>query len=148
MTAGSWLQIPRGDHHYYFLFYFITFFFLWPHLWHVEVLRLGVESELQPMPQPLQHQIQGTCVTHTAACSNTGSLTHWVKPGIEPEHSQRQCWVLNPVSLNGTSHLYTFKFLLLLLLRMFPPGALLKTDFPLTCLANRCVFLAHSFPGE
>ena len=27
---------------------------LWPHLWHMEIPRLGVESELQlrPMPQP------------------------------------------------------------------------------------------------
>ena len=29
-----------------FLFNFI-FFFLWPHLWHVEVPRLGVEPQLQ-----------------------------------------------------------------------------------------------------
>ena len=35
------------------------FFFLWPHLWHMEVPRLGVTSELQPLawPQPQQHWI-------------------------------------------------------------------------------------------
>ena len=26
---------------------FLLLFFLWPHLWHMEVLRLGAESELQ-----------------------------------------------------------------------------------------------------
>ena len=32
---------------YFFLFLFLFLFFLWPHAWHMEVPKLGVESELQ-----------------------------------------------------------------------------------------------------
>ena len=57
----------------------MVFLFLWLHLWHMEVLRLGVELELPlgPMPQPHQHQMRAASVTYTTACINTGSLTHW-----------------------------------------------------------------------
>ena len=50
------------------------FFFLRPHLWHMEIPRVGVKSELQLRltPQPQQHQIQATSVTYIAACGNTG----------------------------------------------------------------------------
>ena len=61
-----------------FLSFFFFFVFLWPHLRHTEVLRLGVESELQLL-----------CVTYTTAHSNAGSLTHW-SPGTEPASS----WIL------------------------------------------------------
>ena len=56
---------------------FIYFFFLGPHLWHMEVTRLGVELELQlrPVPQPQQCRIQAPSLTYAAACSNAGSLT-------------------------------------------------------------------------
>ena len=55
-----------------------SFFFLWWHLWHMEVLSLGVESELQ-LPvytQPQQCGIQATYATYIAACGNTRYLTH------------------------------------------------------------------------
>ena len=57
--------------------------FLWLHLWHMEVPRLGVELELQlrPIPQPEQHHIPDASATYTAVCGNTRSLTHWVRPG-------------------------------------------------------------------
>ena len=35
------------------------------------------------MPQPQQWQIQATSVTYTTDHGNTGSLTHWARPGIE-----------------------------------------------------------------
>ena len=56
---------------------FFFFFFSGLHLWHVEVPRLGDESELQPWPtpQPQQHQIWATSATYSAAQSNAGSLT-------------------------------------------------------------------------
>ena len=44
------------------------FFFLWPHLWHVEVPRLGVELELQL-------QIYATAMA-TVDLSHTGDLCH------------------------------------------------------------------------
>ena len=43
-----------------------------------------------PTPQPQQCQIQATSATYTTAHSNTESLTHWAKPGIEPTSS----WIL------------------------------------------------------
>ena len=48
------------------------------------------------LQQPRQHQIWAVSVTHTVASSNTGSLTHWARPGIEPSSSYRQHQVLNP----------------------------------------------------
>ena len=46
---------------------FCFFFFLGPHLRHMEVPWLGVESELQPTSQPQQHQIHATSMTYAAA---------------------------------------------------------------------------------
>ena len=54
-----------------FFFFFCLFVFLGLYLQPMEVLRLGVESELQ-LP------------AYTTAHSNVGSLTHWARPGIEP----------------------------------------------------------------
>jgi len=55
-----------------------NYFFLGPHPQHMEVPRLGAESELQllAMPQPRQCQIQTVSATHIAACGKVGSLTH------------------------------------------------------------------------
>ena len=63
---------------FWFFLFFFFFVFLWPHLCHMEVPRLGVKSELQlrPTPQPWPHQIQAASVTYTTVCSNTNSLTH------------------------------------------------------------------------
>ena len=44
LTHGlTWLQGKLKKHS---LFLFLLFFFLGPNLWHMEVLRLGVKSEL------------------------------------------------------------------------------------------------------
>ena len=40
-------------HSWVFFFFFHSFFFLGLHLWHMEIPRLGVESELQLLAQPL-----------------------------------------------------------------------------------------------
>ena len=80
------------------LFYFIVFLGL-HHLRHMEVPRLGIESELyswQPTPQPQQGQIWAVSATYTAAHSNTQSLTHWGRPGIEPATS----WMLDTFLLS------------------------------------------------
>ena len=39
------------------------------------------------MPQPQQRRIWATSVTYTTAHGNTGSTTHWARPGIEPTSS-------------------------------------------------------------
>ena len=71
---------------------YIFFFFLGPHLQHMEVPRLGVNRSCscRPTPQPQQHGIWAMSATYTTAHSNTGSLTHWARPGIEPTTS----WLL------------------------------------------------------
>ena len=48
-------------------------------------------------------------LNYTAACGNTGSLTHWGRLGIEPTSSQRQCLVLNPLSHNRNSKINHFE---------------------------------------
>ena len=40
--------------------------------------------------QPHQHRTWAVSANYTAAHHNTGSLTHWLKPGIEPTSS----WIL------------------------------------------------------
>ena len=63
--------------------------FLGPHLWRMEVPRLGVEAGLQhrPTPQPQQCGIQAAPVTYTTAHGNARSLTHGVRPGIKSASS-------------------------------------------------------------
>ena len=65
------------------------FCFLGPHLQHMEVPRLGVESELQLLAFTTTQDPSGTA-TYTTAHGNAGSLTHWVRPRIEPAFS----WIL------------------------------------------------------
>ena len=69
------------------LFFFFFFFcFLGLHSRHMEVTRLGPNRSYScwPTPQPQQHQIWATSSTYTTAHSIAGSLTYWVRPGIEP----------------------------------------------------------------
>ena len=66
----------------------IVCFFLGPHPWHMEVPRLGVELELQLR---LHH-------SH----SNTGSLTHWARPGIKPASSRILVGFINRWARKGT----------------------------------------------
>ena len=61
-----------------------------------------LEPQLGPTPQPRQHWIGATSVTHPTVCGNTRSLTHWARPGIKPTSSQRQCQVPNSLSHIGT----------------------------------------------
>ena len=63
-----------------FLFFFFFFIFLGPHLWHMEVPRLGVEQELQP-----------TAYTTVTAMSDLSCLCNL-------HHSSWQHWILNPLS--------------------------------------------------
>ena len=64
---------------YLFLFMYL-FCFLGPHLWHMEVPRLGVKSELELL----------ACTTATA----TQDLSHvW-----DLHHSSWQCWIPDPLA--------------------------------------------------
>ena len=62
------------------IIYKFTFLFLWPYLQHIEVPRLGVESELQQLAY----------TTATAMLD----LSHI----CDVHHSSWQRWILNPLS--------------------------------------------------
>ena len=61
------------------------FFFLGPHIQHMEVPRLGVNQSYscQPIPHPQQCGIGAASATYTKAHGNARSLIHWVKSGIK-----------------------------------------------------------------
>ena len=79
-----WIVYPNSSLYFHFHLYFFCFglfVFLGLHRQHMEVPRLGVQSE--------QRQIRAASATYTTAHGNTGSLTHW-RPGIKPMSS----WIL------------------------------------------------------
>ena len=57
-----------------------TFFFLGPHLWHMEgsspARGSNQGSSCWPLSQPQQHHFRATSATYAAACGNSGSFTH------------------------------------------------------------------------
>ena len=83
---------------WYILFFFFTFSVL--HLRHMEVPRIGVESELQ-LPAYTTATGRGnqlTSATYTTAHHNTGFSTQQARSGIEPTSS----WI--PVGFMTASH--------------------------------------------
>ena len=65
---------------FFYYFIFILFVFLGLYLWHMEVPRLGVESELQPLAYTIaiaMPDLNHICNLH---------------------HSSQQCRILNPLS--------------------------------------------------
>ena len=55
-----------------------------------------------PTLQPQQHQIRAMSVTYTTAHGSTSSLTHWVRPGIEPVSSWMLVRFINCWAAMGT----------------------------------------------
>ena len=88
---------------------FTIFFplFLWPHPWHMEVPRLGVESEQQP--PSLCHSYSNTrsepYLRPSIAHGNVGTSTHWERPGIEPTSLWILVVFLTHWDTKGTPHL-------------------------------------------
>ena len=74
-----------------------------------------------PTPQPQQCQIWAASATYTTAHSNAGSLTHWVRPGMEPATLWFLVGFVNHWATTGTpenfklyvrgSHLWPVSFL-------------------------------------
>ena len=73
----------------HFIFYFY-FCFLGLHMWHVEVPRLGVESELQPPAYTAGPQDPSLICDLHHSSQQCQIPTHWVRPGMEPAFS----WIL------------------------------------------------------
>ena len=97
----------------FILFYFILFYFMGQTcgIWTFPGEGSNQSCSCRPTPQPQQCQTGATSVTYAAAFSNTGSLTHWVRPESKPASSQT-CRVLNLLSHNGNSEFGAFKFYL------------------------------------
>ena len=96
------------------IIFFLSFFFFSFLGTHVALWRFPGESSNwsyncrpTPQPQPQPRQIRAASVTYTTAHGNAGSLTHWVRPGFEPESS----WILValPLSHNRNSSTCHFK---------------------------------------
>ena len=88
LNGFNFMKLPNCFPKLFFLlfFYFLSFcYFFGPLPRHMEVPRLGVESE--PTPEPQQLGIRAASATYTVAHSNARSWTHWVRPGINPATS-------------------------------------------------------------
>ena len=87
----------------------LNFFFLFKlYPWHMEVLRLGFESELQ-----LQAYAIATATLDLSCICNLCnlSITHWVRPGIKLASLWTLCLVLKPLSYNGNSRILFYLFI-------------------------------------
>ena len=67
-----------------------------------------------PTPQPQQHGIWAESVTYITVQSNTWSLTHWARPGMEPTSSRIlvrfvNCWA----TMGASQSLFFFKLKIL-----------------------------------
>ena len=90
-----------GTPSFYFILFYFIFVFLGPHLWHMEVSGLGLESELQLLAY--------TTLQPIPQLGNAGSLTHWASPGIKPACSWILVWfVHNLLSHSGNSLSFYF----------------------------------------
>ena len=83
------------------------FFFLGTHLWHMEVPRLGSHWSYScwPSPQPQNTGSEPESAAYTTVHNNTGSSTHWARPGIEPASlwillEFLNCWATKGTPLN------------------------------------------------
>ena len=79
-------------------------------MWHMEVPRLGVESELQLLTYATatQRGFWAMSAAYTIAHSDAGSLTHWARLGIKHTFS----WILvsffKPLNHDGNSCTFSF----------------------------------------
>ena len=83
--------------------------FLWPHLQHMfSGPGLNWSYSCRPMLKPWQHWIRAISASYATAYSNAGPFTYWVRPGIEPLSSCRQCQILNLLSHSRSSMFLMF----------------------------------------
>ena len=71
-------------------YFFFLFSFLGPHrgIWKFPGQGSNQSCICWPTPQPQLCRIRATSATYTTAHGIARSLTHWVRPGIEPTTSQ------------------------------------------------------------
>ena len=98
VTSLYFLQL-RNVPHLSLTFISLTLFFF---PFHSRILEYG-GSRARSRTRAAAVAYSTVSLTLATAWGNTTSLTHWAGPGIEPTSSQRQCWVLNPLSHNRNS---------------------------------------------
>ena len=111
-------------------------------IWKFLGLRSNWSYSCRPTPQAQQRGIQAASVAYTTAHGNTGSPTHWARPGIEPTCSwilvgfiyaapqQELLWIFLYVGVlaNAISFILLFK-----LFQFWPVGSLsADSSVPLT----------------
>ena len=87
-ASSSSQMVLQGEIKALFIYLFISF--LWPNLWHMEAPGLAKGRTRAAIASLHQNQIQAKSSTYATALGNSRSLTHWVRPGIEPTSS----WIL------------------------------------------------------
>ena len=85
----KFLKLNRWASSVFVFIYLFYLVFLGPHLRHRDVPRLGVQSELQ-------------LLAYTTPHGNSGSLTQWARPGIEPRSSWMLVGFINCWAMSGT----------------------------------------------
>ena len=100
--------------HNYFMWLEPTNFFCWFFFFLLFKVAPMAYGSSQTAPQPQQLRIQTESVSYTTAHGNAGSLTHWVRPGIEPATSWFLVRFTNPWATMGTPPL-TFLYIMCLL---------------------------------
>ena len=85
------------------------------------------------MPEPQQCQIRAVSATYTAAHGNTRSLTHWVRPEIEPASSWMRVRFVSAEPWMGTPALFSL---------VCPFSLFLQFTF--TALSDLGFFFCHS----
>ena len=105
----------------YIYIYIYIFSFLEPYLWHVEVPRIGGESELQlPVYTTATATPDPNCICDI--CHSSPRC--WILNPLSKARDQTciltdASWILNPLSHNGNSSSYNFKFLFLFIMSKF-----------------------------
>ena len=78
---------------------------------HMEVPRGWIRAAAAGLchTQPQQHQIQAVSSTYTTAHGNTGSCTHWLRPGTKPATSWFLVRFVNHWAMTGTPTFLKFQ---------------------------------------
>ena len=104
-TEHSRIEVPpfsrvrakeNDSFHFRFSFFLVFLSISGPYLQHMEVPRLGVQSE------PQQCRIWAVSATYAIARGIARSLTHWVRPGIKPASSWMLVGFINHWATTGT----------------------------------------------
>ena len=111
-----------------FIYLFMSFCYFWGHsrsIWRFPGQWSNRSCSHQPMPQPQQLGIRASSATYTIAHGNAGSLTHWARPGLEPETAWFLVGFVNHWATMGTPRVMYLHYLTehnpLIANREFPP---------------------------